>query len=111
MTTPEYDIGRLTSGPLVEVRTVLARAQTALAMLEDAHGVYAKLEIEPRKGHTEWRERPAFRGGVAKFPVWVEDLPPVTIQHPDLAEMRDALQTTISALRRWARTGPKKRAK
>jgi hypothetical protein len=110
----DYDIGRLTSGPLTEVRTVLSRAQTALAMLEDAYGVYAKLEVEPAVRHEEpYGDRVYGRFDTTGYQPRriITDKPAVVIPHPDLDEMRDALRTTINMLRRWERTGAKRRKK
>jgi hypothetical protein len=113
-----YDIGRLTSGPLTEVRTVLSRAETALAALDrdrSEYGtMYEELEIVPVEGHHEPYGEP-IKGWVGT-PLyqpqrWVVDKPAVVIPHPDLEEMRDALRTTINVLRKWERTGAKRRSK
>lgn len=111
---PDYDIGRLTSGPLTEVRTVLSRAETALAALDRAAGHYATLEIEPRAVHAEFYGEPVrgyYSGTTYQPRRWVEDKSAVTIPHPDLEEMRTALRATIESLRKWERTGAKKRPK
>jgi len=93
---PDYDIGRLASPELTEVRTVLSRAETALDALRDHPWRRSILHIEPCCAPS----------------VWSSDHPAcTTIPHPDIAEMRDALQTTINLLRKWERTGPKKRSK
>jgi len=107
-----YDIGRLTSGPLTEVRTVLSRAETALAWLEHGTGKDAQLEVESARRHEEpYGDR--VYGHFDKIGYQprriVTDKPAVTIPHPDLEEMRDALRTTINVLRKWERTGAKKR--
>jgi len=111
-----YDIGRLTSGPLTEVRTVLSRAETALAALDRDRSEYGtrceELEISPVEGHHEPYGEPIkgrARGTTYQPKRWVVDKPAVTIPHPDLEEMRDALRTTINVLRKWERTGAKKR--
>ncbi|GAA1701487.1 hypothetical protein GCM10009765_58820 [Fodinicola feengrottensis] len=107
---PDYEIGRLTSNELTEVRTVLSRAETALAFLN--RHPEGELELEPMTGHWEIIGTiRGFRGGTYQDKRWVIDTQAVTIRHPDLEEMRDALTTTVASLRKWARTGAKRRPK
>lgn len=108
----DYDIGRLTSPELVEVRTVLSRAETALDVLRDhpytdqlLHLEDCRFQILNQQGELWDYDRD--RGGHAVY----DHSPCATVPHPDIAEMRDALQTTVNVLRKWERTGPKKRSK
>lgn len=110
----DYEIGRLSSGPLTEIRTVLSRAETALGVLLRARGRFSELELEPAEGHHEPDGLPQpsrYAGRMWQNTKWVVDKPAIRIPHPDLDEMCDALQTAISAMKKWERTGAPKRRK
>lgn len=86
----EYKRGRETTAALTEIRTVLSRAETALAFLdrEKAH-VGNKLN--------EWE---------LKHPdTWPHDDDGCLLGDPDLDAMREALGETVRQLDQWRRTG------
>jgi hypothetical protein len=99
---PDYDMGRAASMALTSVRTVLSHAETALHYWADQQ----PMEVQPGKyiGH---RHEP--RDGYDPQTGYLgrETITP----HPELAEMRAALEEVVEKLDRWRRTGrPKKPA-
>jgi len=90
------DRGRDTSRSLTDVRTVLSRAETALADL-------TRRSYHPNMPATRW-DREADR--------WVEtgELVGGDQDDPDIEEMCAALEQAVSLLDKWRRTGrpPKK---
>lgn len=91
---PPEDLGRVTSGPLTEVRTVLSRARTAYMDLtmpfvwtDDG---YAR---EPGEG-PQWR-----------VTGWSPEGRPTYAPHPQGEEMVEALRKVVELLEPWERTG------
>lgn len=83
----EYDPNASTSTALVEVRTVLSRARTALEVL-DYNPTFVVVEA-----------------------VWGRDQKEAeTIPHPELEEMQRAMRQIVAVLARWERRGSKKGA-
>ena len=83
------DLGRLSSGVLTEVRTVLSRARTALDSLEN-------------NPHLVLESAQPIRDEEGGFVGWTE---PVTVKHPDIEEMIAVLSFTVDKLSKWKRTG------
>jgi hypothetical protein len=82
------DRSRDVSRELTEVRTVLSRAESALAVLQDE---------PPRAGHWDYSTVPA---------VWVDEGPLID---PDRDDMIAEIEVTIARLARWRRKGPPRR--
>lgn len=83
---PSSDRGRDTSSELVEVRTVLGRAENAIATL------------------TKYRDRELYRPRPTRHPAgrgFVDDRTP----DPDVEDMIAELEQVVSRLSRWRRTG------
>lgn len=97
----EYDMGRAASHALTSVRTVLSHAETALQYWSNAQ----PLEIQPGK-FIGYRHEPQNGYDPETGYLGRELVRP----HPELAEMREALEEIVAKLDRWRRTGrPKKR--
>ena len=99
------DLGRATSAPLVEVRTVLSRAETALESLKQHDGTdtWSHFESTPgmwvsKKGRSE-ACLDDFRAGAAE---WVDG---EYIPHPDYDRMVTTLEEVVRLLSPWKRTG------
>lgn len=87
-----YDRGRDTSSELVEVRTVLGRAETAVISLDRA--------IALGDRHLDWKCKRD--GDCTNEEHWHRT-------DPDAQEMREALQETVTRLDHWRRTGTKRK--
>lgn len=88
------DRGHEVTNALTEVRTVLSRAETALAILD--------------RGPSEWRQVGFEEPNAADYraPIHVRE------PDPDQDEMAEALREVVVLLARWRRTGgPLKRRK
>lgn len=102
---PPEDLGRSTSGPLVEVRTVLSRAQTALFELEAPYEGMHRVLGGPRwtvEGSKPIYGPPDENGRRRGTGEWTER---VTAPHPQGAEMVEAMRKVVELLEPWERTG------
>ncbi|WP_158881897.1 hypothetical protein [Amycolatopsis anabasis] len=101
---PEIDFGRDTTDVLVQVRTVLSRAETALKMLRGRDGtgpVYWVVPPQPIFSGTETNDY----GG----PQFLGYSDGISVPHPGGDEMVSALEGLIERLSPFRRTGrPKK---
>lgn len=84
----EYDPNTSVSTALVEIRTVLSRARTAIEVI-DSEG--AELVVVPGR----WSKG--------------EHTPAETIPHPERAEMLDALREFVGKAARWEKRGARRR--
>lgn len=85
----EINLGRATSGPLTEIRTVLSRAKTALAYMKEYPWWWHEFS------------KPVF----SKSGEYIGRSPGEKVRHPDIDEMISALETFVSAVEKWDRTG------
>lgn len=99
--TDEIDLGRMTSQLLVEVRTVLSRAQTALTAYDWCNEDWRhdgdwilQAELVTVPGRYDWLP--------VDDPRRVEEQ---SIPHPDREEIREALVKVVELLSPWERTG------
>lgn len=94
----DYEIGRCTSRPLTEVRTVLSRAETAL---QHWSSFDALVVVEGEYvGHYSGRDDVDDYGYIGRVAI---------TPHPDVDEMREALEKVVELLSPWRRTGRPKR--
>lgn len=107
----DYDRGTSTDALMVEVRTVLSRAQTALKTWptdprwytvepQPVYGEPEEYTINLPHGHTLTRVRGRFLG--YSEGEWQP--------HPDGQAMREALEQVVELLSPWRRTGRPKKA-
>jgi hypothetical protein len=103
----DIDLGRVTSNPLTEVRTVLSRAESALSVLR-----HAKNDPDLRwSGGYLWKLDGVWDGAYPwrKTDEELEEIP--RIVHPDLDEMIASLEGVVASLKKWERTGRPRRRK
>lgn len=90
----DLDLGRLTSSALVEVRGILSRVETALA-----YSTFDKNTLIVKEG--DFRMIP----GATEAP-FSGHYGRITVEpHPELAEMKAALEQVVELLGPWRRTG------
>jgi hypothetical protein len=84
----EYDPNTSTSNALVEIRTVLSRARTAIETIDNAGAEFVVVPGRWTKG---------------------EHVPAETIPHPEREEMLAALRAFVAEAARWEKRGSRRR--